>query len=272
MFGISLNQIDQVDGVSIRSSGAGQPLVVFPGMEGSGESCLQVIAKVSQVVRDASCPVTLVLVDYAAENHDSFDALAGTILKLLERNMGDTPLFIWGQSFGNLLAIRAAKSKILNVTQLFLVSAFDSLPSLTISTENFAGKWTPALIYRQTIKPVGRYIFGPCGNQRDHPFFDALQRAPGMVFARRTNWLHNRSFRDEFMSISQPANIWLGAKDRLIDLDRQCEFFGKVSQRSRYTLRMLPDCGHVVLPSDSVERLGEEAGSVMRSLAMEGTV
>jgi hypothetical protein len=105
------DELGRQHGVLIRLSGVGQPLVVFPGMQGSGESCMQVIAKVCQVARDAACPVQLVLVDYAAENHATFDALVDTILKLLERNMGNNPLLIWGQSFANLLAIGAANSK-----------------------------------------------------------------------------------------------------------------------------------------------------------------
>jgi hypothetical protein len=38
--------VGQAGGVTLRSWGAGTPLFVFPGMEGSGESCLDLVASV----------------------------------------------------------------------------------------------------------------------------------------------------------------------------------------------------------------------------------
>ena len=87
MFSIDLNEIDWMNGVAIRSAGAGCPLVIFPGMEGSGESCLQVVAGVLHILKDSSCSVRLVLVDYSAEDHGTFDALINTVLELLRRTM-----------------------------------------------------------------------------------------------------------------------------------------------------------------------------------------
>ena len=122
----------------------------------------------------------------------------------------------------------------------------------------------PAFIYAHTIVPVGRYIFGPCGEQPDHPFFTSLRREPGRVFARRTAWLEGRAFTKEFGTLSGPIDVWLGARDRLVDLGRQQRLFKRLEQKAKYTLRILPDEGHVVLPLHAVSQLAAEAAQQLR--------
>ncbi|WP_163566656.1 hypothetical protein [Fodinicola feengrottensis] len=116
-------------GVSLRVCGQGPPVVVIPGMEGSGESCLDVVLPVVRTgIRvpveapgglggafagtpgrspDAETGASggrVILVDYSAERHRLLGQLVGTIAGLLRQVLPpDEPVVWWGQSFGNLL-------------------------------------------------------------------------------------------------------------------------------------------------------------------------
>lgn len=258
MFGIALEDLLGFNSVKLRVCGTGhRRIVVFPGMEGSGESCLQVIAKtlsLNQLWQETQ----LVVVDYSGEGHSSLESLVETIITLLAQAFGNTGLIFWGQSFGNILGILAADSERLKVEHFLMVSAFDSLPALKITFEVLTGRFVPDSVYRATIKPIGRYIFGPCGDQRDHPFFDALERAPGSVFGRRTSWLAHRSFAEYYSRARYHARVWLGSRDRLVDLNRQKSLFMGLARGGRFTFEMIPGSGHVVLPLECISWISNQ--------------
>jgi hypothetical protein len=88
----------------------GSPVVFFPGMEGSGESCMHLVVPTLERLAARGAGHRLVLVDYADEQHTSFDALSDTIAALLAETptaWADTTF--WGQSFGNLMAVSVAR-------------------------------------------------------------------------------------------------------------------------------------------------------------------
>lgn len=242
-------------GVTLRVNGEGPPLLVFPGMEGSGESCLHLAAPVTEEAAARGKPHRLILVDYAAEKHATLADLCHTITEAVEESVGGEAV-IWGQSFGNLLAATVAQEARLQVNKLVLVSPFTGLPPLRTRLGVLVLQFTPTLLYRQTTKPAGRFLFGPAGDQPNHPFFDALQRGRPQVIARRTNWLQGHTFEDRFRNLRAPARVWLGAEDRLVDLDNQKDFFSGLTQdRTNYHLSVIEGAGHVVLDTDTTRQV-----------------
>jgi len=249
-----LNPGPSHNGVMLRTAGAGTPVFVVPGMEGTGESCLHLAHPVLSDLDE----YRFVLVDYGAEAHDGFDALVDTITTLVDDADGDECVF-WGQSFGNLLAAAVAERSSRSVERLLMVSPFTRLPNWKAALGVTVLSLTPEPLYRATAKLGGRYLFGPAGDQPDHSFFDSLRRTPPGDVARRTNWLRGRTFASLFSSLSAPTHVWLGAEDRLVDLEEQRAFFTDLATRKSHVgLTMIPDCGHMVLPSTAVASTQEQ--------------
>lgn len=247
-FSAPLSPVASRSGVTLRARGEGAPVFVFPGMEGSGESCLHLAVPVLESMPGRR----LVLVDYGAEAHASFDGLAETVRGLVREVAGGEPCVIWAQSFGNLLAVRLQGH--VDVERWAFVSPFTKLPAWKAHGGTLSMALTPGPVYRATIRPLGRFLFGPTGSARAHPFFDALHAAPVAVVQRRTGWLRGRDAQAEFEAVTGPARVWLGARDRLVDLDDQRRLFAALAHaRPDWTLTMMPESGHVVLPAPAVE-------------------
>lgn len=239
------------NGVTLRQQGKGTPVFVFPGMEGSGESCLHLVVPVVSGHNEYS----IVLVDYSQEQHHTFEALIETIHGLISEMAGNGSCLFWAQSFGNLLATSVAAKGGISVERFILVSPFTELPPWKIMMGVLPLYITPNVIYQATIKPLGQYVFGPAGDQADHIFFDALKRSTVPTVRRRTNWLSGRNFQDTFTAISVPAHVCLGERDRLVNLPEQRAFFEHLEVRNPlFKVTIIPGSGHVVLPSKVVEK------------------
>jgi fermentation-respiration switch protein FrsA (DUF1100 family) len=52
--------------------------------------------------------------------------------------------------------------------------------------------------------------------------------------------------------VKKPLKVWLGQRDRLVDLRAQTRFFGALTQRTGNALSMVPGSGHVMLPRAAV--------------------
>lgn len=250
--------LGEAGGVTLRATGEGESVFVFPGMEGSGESCLHLAAPVLEEASARGMPHRLVLVDYGGEAHDSLEDLFATMADLVAAAAGGEPCTFWAQSFGNILAARVSRDPRLQVRRFVLVSPFTRLSPVRAHLGALAMGATPGFAYRATIKPIGRLLFGPPGDRPEHPFFDALQAAPGPVFGNRTGWLRSRDFASDFEAITAPAKVWLGERDRLVELERQKEFFaGLARTRPNYHFETLSGPGHVVLDSAHARRARE---------------
>lgn len=247
------------DGVRLRTAGSGRPLIVVPGMEGDGTSCMQTVLPVWRALQD-NRPTQLILVDYSAERHASLSGLEATMVALL-RGVVREPAAVWGQSFGCLPA--AAIAAQINAPFLVLVSPFCSLP---VSRTFAAGllKWTPRAVYRPTAKPVGQWVFGPLGRQRHHAFFRTLQDADPRDVARRTGWLRGQDFRSRFEQGPASVGTWFGIRDRLVDLRGQLEVFSLLNQADGFP-RFIPGGGHILFPEVSIAFAQKQILSWLRS-------
>lgn len=252
----SLQPIASRNGVTLRTRGEGKPVFVIPGMEGSGESCLHLAVP----VLDAAPDHRLVLVDYGNEKHPTLEALAETVSALVAEVAGAAPCRVWAQSFGNLLAVALAGQ--VAVERWAFVSPFTELPAWKAHGGTLSLAVTPSFLYRATIRPMGKYLFGPPGDADDHPFFDALYRAPVPTVRRRTSWLRGRDAQAAFEAVPGEVHVWLGALDRLVDLDDQRRRFAALAaSRPHWHLSMIEGSGHVVLPTSAVETARREVAS-----------
>jgi pimeloyl-ACP methyl ester carboxylesterase len=255
----ALETIYDRDGILLQTWGHGTNLVVFPGLEGSGESCLHLVLPVLSQALDRGQPFRLLLVNYAHEKHQTLEAMVHSINRGLAQVLGNDSCIFWAQSFGNLLATGSALTGSVHVSKFLMVSPFTRLPSLLARLSLASLYVTPTFLYRATIKPMGRYVFGPVGENGNHPFFDSLTRATTPNARRQTRWLVGSDFSNNFESIRVPAKVWLGEKDRLVNIRQQIRFFKDLAARKpNYHLSLIPTSGHVVLPHQTVEQAREE--------------
>jgi alpha-beta hydrolase superfamily lysophospholipase len=247
------------NGVHVRALGeGGQYVFVVPGLEGSGESCLHLAVPVVQRAVSAGHGLSVALIDYAQEQHRTFEDLAETVRGLIREVAGDSPCVLWGQSFGNLLVANTAAAHETNIDRLVMVSPFISLPRTKVRIGVALMSVTPHFVYRVSGAVPSRILFGPVGDRANHPFFAALQRQEPRDAARRIAWL-SRVFDRDFAAASQPTCVWLGAADRLVDLATQRAYFeAQAVARRNYRLRIVSGAGHVFLPTQVVSRVHGE--------------
>jgi pimeloyl-ACP methyl ester carboxylesterase len=220
-------------------------VVVFPGMEGSGESCLRLAADAVQG--------QLVLVDYSQERHRFMGALVDTIAELIERHLGRSPLTWWGQSFGNLLLGSVAPLIAAPVTKTVLVSPFTGLPFTRLRLARAALSVTPQGLYSAATPVVARAVFGPAPIGSGGEFFAALGGMRIADLRRRLGWLRAGDLAGVFSSLRGPLGVWFGDSDRLVDLPRQVAFFTALTRAVEGRVTVLDGCGHVLLPAPLVE-------------------
>jgi pimeloyl-ACP methyl ester carboxylesterase len=244
-------ELSRLGGVRLLATGEGPPVVVLSGLEGSGESCLHLVLPVV-VPAGASPRGRVILVDYAAEQHRLLAELVDTIGKLLSRTLPGETVTLWGQSFGNLLAALIAQNGSVSVQRSVLVSPFTALPQARVAVARvaLAVAWRP--IYRVTARPVSKFVFGPAPGHFGDSFFRAISREAPSDVRRRVGWLARTDFASAFLALPAPAGVWLGERDRLIDLSRQLAFFARLTLAPGSRLTVIPGSGHVVLPPDAV--------------------
>jgi hypothetical protein len=228
-------------------------------MEGSGESCLHLVKPVVAQARTHGRDYQIVLFDYSGEQFSSLEELVIEGHKLLAEEFVGRPLLVWAQSFGNLIAARIACHSDFNLWGLLLVSPFTSLPQLSCRLGAATTRFTPGFLYRISIDPVARYVFGPVGDQPNHPFFIAMRNMDPKTVSRRTGWLIDRTFLEEFAALEAPTKIWLGSKDHLLNLPQQSGIFESlVAQRRNFEFGLIHGSGHVVLPAEIVEQANQQ--------------
>jgi pimeloyl-ACP methyl ester carboxylesterase len=237
-------------GVRLLAAGSGPTVVVFPGMEGSGESCVRLA---SGVVLTGSGEGRLVLVDYAQEQHRFLGALVETIAGLLERHVGRTPLTLWGQSFGNLLVAGVAPLVASAVRATVLVSPFTGLPAMRTRLARAVLSVTPQVLYSTTVPVLSRGVFGPAPRGTGDEFFAVLGRMRVADLRRRVGWLAGGDLAGVFQSLPGPVGVWFADQDRLVDLPRQIAFFTALTRALGGRVTVLDGCGHVVCPKQAVQ-------------------
>jgi pimeloyl-ACP methyl ester carboxylesterase len=234
------------------ATSSGDLLLVIPGMEGSGESCIEVVMGVLSAL---GTPYRLVLVDYSQERCGSFEELSEIIHSLAHKLVCTerAHVRVWAQSFGNLLALSMLDRGDITVESIVLVSPFTALPIWKVTPAVLTMKITPTSIYRLSIGPIGRLVFGPVGDRPNHSFFEAMRRSDAPTMARRMGWLQKRSFFSLFEGNRWPSQVYLGLADRLIALQQQHSYFLELAvTKGNYSVTGIPGSGHVIIPTNVV--------------------
>jgi pimeloyl-ACP methyl ester carboxylesterase len=242
------------NGVVLRTHGDGVPAYVFSGLEGSGESCLHLVLPTLTAPPAGRGSIRVVVVDYAEEQHASFDELVATTAALIDEHHAGGPAVVWGQSFGTLYATTVVHELALEVERMVLVSAFRTLPWWKVWLGPPVLTVTPNFLYRATSGPITKWQFGPAGGNTTHPFWDSLDRLPKSDLARRSRWLRGRSFAPAFEA-QRPrrGKVWLGSRDNLVNRKAETEFFRGLAERGPFEFAVLEGSGHVVLPPPVIE-------------------
>jgi hypothetical protein len=244
---VSWRTLAERNGVELREHGSGAPLIFVPGMTGGGQATLELCVQVAEQAAAIGKPQRLLLVDYTREEHDTFEALRDTIEQLVRPVLGRERATVWTESLGCLAAPPPRFDATFNVRKRVMISAFGGVPQLALRLGLFAMAISPSPIYRRVMGPMGRWMFGPCGDRPGHIFFDSVARTPPRVARRRSGWLKGRSFYDLFEATSVPTKLWLGSTDRLVDIKRERAFFTRIAAEvPGFELSVVEGGGHVV--------------------------
>lgn len=244
---VAWRTIAECNGIALRESGSGAPLIFVPGMTGGGQATLELCVQVAALAAAAGRPQRLLLVDYTREDHASLAALQDSIEQLVAPAIrGEHPV-LWTESLGCLAAPPPRFDTAFQIRKRVMISAFGGVPQLPLRLGLVAMALSPTGIYRRVMKPVGRWLFGPAGDRPEHVFFTAVAQTPPRVSRRRSAWLKGRTFYDLFAASTVPTRLWLGATDRLVDIRRERAFFARLAATvPGFELSVVEGGGHVV--------------------------
>jgi pimeloyl-ACP methyl ester carboxylesterase len=245
-----------VGGIRYRVGGNGQPLLLVHGLGGSGENWVEVLPElverhrvlvVDQPGHAGSAPLP------AGATVDDF---AAALAAVLEAEQAEQAL-VAGHSFGGLVALRLAHRRPDLVCGLLLVSpAGIATGSRRIeaaviaaamirparAAARFRHRWADRVWYRRALfrpwfvsDPVAlsaRATHGLLADQTRH--IDTMVAGRAMVAGDP---------RRDLGGITCPVVVLWGARDAQLPLDDAFEY----ARRLRARLRLVADCGHLVI-------------------------
>jgi pimeloyl-ACP methyl ester carboxylesterase len=228
------------------------PVVVIPGIDGQRGSVAPIIDRLGKERR-------VLLVDYAAEVESDLDSLAEAIADLLPDECD-----VVGQSIGTWLAAEVAQRQRKKVRRVALMSTFTRTRTVSLWLSALITRLSPRKIYRATTPRLMAVACGPVGDGGKHPFLTGVSNSDQEGVARRTKWQIGRDFAPQLGGIPQPTLVLLGAADRFVP--RRKREFGRI--RSQFTgfddrVVVIPDAGHVFLPSAAIDRAATEIESFL---------
>ncbi|MDD4975223.1 MAG: alpha/beta hydrolase [Bacteriovorax sp.] len=238
-------------GVQLLVCGDGPLLILIPGMEGSGESCIELAEWLIEESVRSGIGLQIILVDYKKEVSNSLDALTTLLEKILQQHLKG-PVIIWSQSFGNVIATRILSRKNIKINKHLLMSPFVKIPKIKLFFGMIIMRWTPRAWYRRFTPGISRWFFGPM--PKVHPFLDVLACEDPKNYCRRISWLFNISLSEQFSYSTFPRAVWIGKDDKLINPIAQINFFKTNQGDAAMEIKVLKNTGHMLFP----EIIGKE--------------
>ena len=220
-------------------------LVAIPGIDGSPGSIAPIVERLARRRQ-------VVVADYSGEDNDTLEALAEEIGDAAETTV-DGPFDVLGQSIGSILAARVA-ARHHQVRKVVLIGTFTRARWRALRVSNVLARRSPRLLYRLLSRPLMAIVCGPVGDGRRHPFLDAVQRSDPRAAARRTAWQVDRDFTPDLDALHHPTLVLMGGDDRFVpDVSAEVERLRSVLNDQPASLVVVPDAGHVLLPSAAVD-------------------
>ena len=242
--------------VRYRAGGEGEPLLLVHGLGGSGDNWVEVLPELLRrhrvLVLDLPGHAASPPLRRGATMDDFADAIAG----VLEAEHVQSAL-VAGHSFGGLVALRLAHRRPELVRALLLVSPAGIATSSRLieatviaattirpgrAVARFRHRWAERVWYRRAVfrpwfvsDPVSlspRATHGLLGDQARHTNTRAAGRAMVAGDPRR-----------DLAGVTCPVVVLWGARDAQLPLEAAFEY----TRRLRAKLRIVADCGHLVI-------------------------
>jgi pimeloyl-ACP methyl ester carboxylesterase len=243
-------------------AGSTPPLIVIPGIDGS-------IGSVAPIVERLAARRRVLVADYTGEHNASLERLTEEIARVAgDRISGEIDLL--GQSIGSLAAAKLAAGGLdgpggvgpLSVRRTVLIATFTSVRDTDLRVADALSAVTPFSVQRMATPGLMAFVCGPVGDGRHRPFFAAVRAANFARTRRRTAWQIGRDFSPVLRAIRGPLLILLGDRDRFVPPDNGERVRAAVANGGRVV--GIPDGGHVLLPSATIDRAVEQIEEFLR--------
>jgi pimeloyl-ACP methyl ester carboxylesterase len=135
-----------------------------------------------------------------------------------------------------------------------LIGAFTVLDSRRLRLTNRIVSLLPRRLYQLGAPLLMAWVCGPVGNGRRHPFFGWIRRSDPTQVVKRTRWEIDRDFALELKKLTRPTLVLMGSEDRFVrDVDTEVAAITRALSHPESEVRMVPDAGHVFLPSGAAQ-------------------
>lgn len=235
-----------------RARDPSQPtLVAVPGIDGSP-------ASIEPIVRRLGERRHVLVPDYRSEVNSTIERLTDEIANAVSSEVVG-PVDVLGQSIGTVVAARLSVRNGIDVRRVVLIGPFTKLEWRRLRVSNLMTRLSPRWLYRVSAPLLMAYVCGPVRDGWRHPFFAASFRSDPERVIKRTRWEIGRDFAGEFARIEAPTLVLVGAKDRFVpDPRREVARFRSLFAGKRAVVNVIPDAGHVLLPTAAVDRAVRE--------------
>ena len=243
-------------GVRYRVGGDGEPLVLVHGLGGSGGNWVEVLPELLERHRVLVVDLPGHAGSSALPRGSTVDDFAGAVANVLAAEGVESALLA-GHSFGGLVALRFAHTRpelvrglllvapagiktSSRLTEALVVAATTIRPGRAVAP--FRHRWAGRVWYRRAVfRPW--FVSDPVGlsEQATHGLLADQGRHTDTRVAGRA--LVAGAPRRDLGGVTCPAIVLWGARDVQLPLDDAFEY----ARRLRAQLRLVADCGHLVI-------------------------
>ena len=242
--------------VEYHVGGAGEPLLLVHGLAGSTRNWVELVPDLVQRYRVLSVDLPGHARSAPLERGATMEDFAATAAAVLDAE-GVQQAVVAGHSFGGLVAIRLASRRPELVRALLLVSPAGIatttrlaqvivLAGATIrpgrTSARFRHRWAERVWYRRVLfRPWFVADADSLSARATHGLLAAQREHADMKIASRA--MLSDDPREQLSEISCPTVVLWGARDRQLPLEDAFEY----ARRLRAKLRLVADCGHLVI-------------------------
>ncbi|PIE23307.1 MAG: hypothetical protein CSA62_07880 [Planctomycetota bacterium] len=224
-----------------KELGTGPHLAYIPGIDGTGELLLDTANRLAKHWH-------VLCLRYVGKGEDSYEALANSVLQVLEQ-AGVQDAVLVAESFGGGLALQVALTDPSRVRALMIVNSFCyCLRRLRLALTRLSAPLAQGPLFR-----LGRRYFGSAAligkdatDEERRLFHSKSGTALDAAYRRRLGMIPRLDLRARLAEIQQPVQLIAAGRDRVVDSYASAELM--LAGLPNAELRRLPESGHLVLP------------------------